>query len=56
VVAAPPPSSEPGRLGRILTTAVFLAPAIVVLGVWLVYPTVYTIIRSFFGQTGYLGT
>jgi alpha-glucoside transport system permease protein len=26
------------------------------LGVWLVYPTVYTIIRSFFGQTGYLGS
>jgi alpha-glucoside transport system permease protein len=25
------------------------------LGVWLVYPTVYTVIRSFFGQTGYLG-
>ncbi len=25
------------------------------LAVWLVYPTVYTIIRSFFGQTGYLG-
>jgi alpha-glucoside transport system permease protein len=28
---------------------------VVLLGVWLVYPTVYTIIRSFFGQTGYLG-
>jgi alpha-glucoside transport system permease protein len=26
------------------------------LAVWLVYPTVYTVIRSFFGQTGYLGT
>jgi alpha-glucoside transport system permease protein len=56
VVAAPPPSSEPGRLGRILTTAVFLAPAVIMLGVWMVYPAVYTIIRSFFGQTGFIGT
>ena len=56
VVAAPPPSAEPGRLGRALTTAVFLAPALLMLGVWMVYPAVYTIIRSFFGQTGFLGT
>jgi alpha-glucoside transport system permease protein len=26
-----------------------------VLGVWVVYPAVYTIVRSFFGRTGYLG-
>ena len=26
------------------------------LGVWMVYPAVYTIIRSFFGPTGFLGT
>src|SRR5437868_14137474 len=26
------------------------------LAVWLVYPTIYTVIRSFFGQQGYLGT
>ena len=26
------------------------------LGVWVVYPAVYTIVRSFFGQKGYLGT
>src|SRR5690348_7637610 len=25
------------------------------LGVWMVYPAVYTIIRSFFGQTGFIG-
>jgi alpha-glucoside transport system permease protein len=56
VVAAPPPSHEPGRLGRFLTTAVFLAPALFLLGVWMVYPAIYTIIRSFFGQTGFLGT
>jgi alpha-glucoside transport system permease protein len=55
VAAAPPLSTGPGRFGRYLTGALFLAPAIFVLGVWLVYPTVYTIIRGFFGQTGYLG-
>jgi alpha-glucoside transport system permease protein len=55
VAAAPPPRGEPGRLGRYLTTAVFLAPALGVLGVWIVYPAVYTIVRSFFGQTGYIG-
>jgi len=26
------------------------------LGVWMVYPVVYTIVRSFFGQNGFLGT
>jgi alpha-glucoside transport system permease protein len=55
VVAAPPPSAEPGRLGKYLTGAVFLAPAIFVLAVWMVYPAIYTIVRSFFGQTGFLG-
>ena len=55
-MAAPPPPAEPGRLGRYATGAFFLAPALFVLGVWLVYPTVYTVVRSFFGQTGYLGT
>jgi alpha-glucoside transport system permease protein len=56
VVAAPPPSSEPGRLGRYLVGGIFLAPALFMLAVWMVYPAVYTIIRSFFGQTGFLGT
>jgi alpha-glucoside transport system permease protein len=56
VVAAPPPGREPGRLGRYLVSAVFLTPALVMLGVWMVYPAVYTIIRSFFGQTGFIGT
>jgi alpha-glucoside transport system permease protein len=55
VVAAPPPS-ESGRLGRYLVGALFLAPALFMLGVWMVYPAVYTIIRSFFGQTGFIGT
>jgi alpha-glucoside transport system permease protein len=54
-VAAPPPSGEPGRLGRYLVGAFFLAPALFMLGVWMVYPAVYTIIRSFFGPTGFIG-
>ena len=56
VAAAPPPSAEPGRLGKYVTGAVFLAPALVMLGVWMVYPAVYTIVRSFFGEHGFLGT
>src|SRR5438132_528782 len=56
VAAAPLPSGEPGRLGRYLVGALFLAPALFMLGVWMVYPAVYTIIRSFFGQTGFIGT
>lgn len=55
VAAAPPPSAEPGRLGRYLFGAVFLAPAFFMLGVWMVYPAVYTIVRSFFGETGFIG-
>ncbi|HZO97986.1 MAG TPA: ABC transporter permease subunit [Gaiellaceae bacterium] len=53
--AAPPPAGEPGRLARYLTGALFLAPAFFLLGVWIVYPAVYTIVRSFFGQAGFLG-
>jgi alpha-glucoside transport system permease protein len=53
--AAPPEPSEPGR-SRYLTGALFLLPAFFLLGVWLVYPTIYTILRSFFGESGYLGS
>jgi alpha-glucoside transport system permease protein len=56
VAAAPAPTGEPGRFGRHLTGALFLAPALIILFVWMVYPAVYTILRSFFGQSGYLGT
>jgi alpha-glucoside transport system permease protein len=31
---------------------VFLAPTLVLLGVWIVYPTVSTIVRSFYGRDG----
>ncbi|HVW88733.1 MAG TPA: ABC transporter permease subunit, partial [Gaiellaceae bacterium] len=56
LAAAPPPTTEPGNLGRYLTGALFLLPAAFVLVVWVIYPAIYTIIRSFFGQQGYLGT
>ncbi len=56
MVAAPPPGSQPGRSGRYAMVAVFLGPALVMLGVWMVYPAVYTIVRSFFGQNGFFGT
>jgi alpha-glucoside transport system permease protein len=56
VVAAPPPPADQGRVGRYAVGALFLAPALFMLGVWMVYPAVYTIIRSFFGQTGFIGT
>jgi alpha-glucoside transport system permease protein len=52
--AAPPEPSEHGA-SRFLTGTFFLLPAILLLGIWLLYPTVYTVIRSFFGQSGYLG-
>jgi len=32
--------------------AVFLGPALILLGVWIVYPTIRTIIRSFFDRSG----
>jgi alpha-glucoside transport system permease protein len=47
--AAPPAE---GRWRSRATTAAFLIPAAVFLVVWLVYPTVRTIIRSFFGRDG----
>jgi len=56
VATAPPPDAETGRAARYLTGAVFLLPAVFVLTVWIIYPAVYTIIRSFFGQQGYIGT
>ena len=53
--AAPPPPpghSAEGKWGNRLVTAAFLLPAAIFLTVWLVYPTIRTIIRSFFGQEG----
>jgi alpha-glucoside transport system permease protein len=51
-VDRPGPDEEPGRWGRRLTTAIFLTPAAIFLLVWLVYPTIRTIVRSFFDRSG----
>src|SRR5688572_23029405 len=51
-VAAPPPGAKPGWWGRYRVTIAFLAHAALLLGVWIVYPTVYTIVRSFYDREG----
>ena len=51
-VPAPPPDTGPG-MSRYLSGTLFLLPAFILLGVWIVYPTVYTIFRSFFGLNGF---
>ena len=53
ITAAPPPSNDPGLASRYLVGALFLAPALFLLGVWMVYPAAYTIVRSLFGQSGF---
>jgi alpha-glucoside transport system permease protein len=54
--AAPTPSVAPppaeGKWGNRLVTLAFLVPAVIFLVVWLVYPTIRTIIRSLFDQSG----
>jgi alpha-glucoside transport system permease protein len=51
---APPPAGPSGseRARRWTIAAAFLAPAAVLLGVWVVYPAIRTIIRSFFDRAG----
>ena len=51
--AAAPPAGGPGALRRNAVALGFLAPAVIVLAVWIIYPTCYTIARSFFGQQGF---
>jgi alpha-glucoside transport system permease protein len=41
-----------GRWRQHVVTAAFLGPALVFLGVWIVYPTIRTVVRSFFDRTG----
>jgi len=51
--AAPGPAgSGGGRRRDRLTTAVFLVPAALFLVVWILYPTIRTVIRSFFDRDG----
>ena len=51
---APPPDVPAGesRWRRLLVATAFLAPAAALLGIWVVYPAIRTIIRSFFDATG----
>jgi alpha-glucoside transport system permease protein len=47
-----PEAGEPGRWRKYAIAAGFLAPAIFFLGIWIIYPTVRTIVRSFFDRAG----
>jgi alpha-glucoside transport system permease protein len=51
-VKAAPPSAGPGRWRGLLVTSTFLTPAVILLGVWIVYPAVRTFIRSFYDADG----
>jgi alpha-glucoside transport system permease protein len=58
VTAEPPvhPAPEiggPGRWRKHALAVGFLGPAAVFLGVWILYPTIYTVARSFFGRGGW---
>jgi alpha-glucoside transport system permease protein len=52
-VLAAPPSGMPGVLRRNAVALGFLVPASVVLLVWIVYPTIFTIVSSFYGKDGF---
>jgi alpha-glucoside transport system permease protein len=52
IAEAPPAPGRPGRFRRNAVALAFLAPAIVLLGIWVIYPTVYTIVRSLFDNDG----
>lgn len=52
---AAPPSGGPGALRRHAVALGFLGPAALVLLVMIVYPTIYTIIRSFYGKDAHEG-
>jgi alpha-glucoside transport system permease protein len=54
-VAAAPPSGRPGVLRRNAVALGFLLPAAFVLTVMVIYPTIYTIIRSFYGKDAHEG-
>jgi alpha-glucoside transport system permease protein len=54
ITAEPPAQGAPpsGEWRKYAIAAGFLAPAILFLAVWIVYPTINTIIRSFFDRSG----
>jgi alpha-glucoside transport system permease protein len=47
-----PPSAQAGKWRQYAIAAGFLAPAAFFLGVWIIYPTIKTIVRSFYGRDG----
>jgi alpha-glucoside transport system permease protein len=49
---APPPPDRIGRRRRAGTVGLFLLPAALLIGVWIVYPLIATIIRSFYDASG----
>jgi alpha-glucoside transport system permease protein len=52
VAVVPPDGRKRGLLRGHGVALAFLAPAAVLLGVWIVYPAVYTLYRSFFDASG----
>ena len=48
----PPMDHEPGFFQKYGVAIIFLAPTLALLGVWVVYPTIRTIIRSFYDRDG----
>jgi alpha-glucoside transport system permease protein len=51
-VRGAPDAPTPGAWRRYGVSLVFLAPALLLLGVWIVYPTIRTVVRSLFDATG----
>jgi alpha-glucoside transport system permease protein len=51
-VKGAPPATGPGEWRKYALAAGFLAPALFFLGIWIVYPTIRTIYRSFFDRSG----
>jgi len=45
-------AAEPGLWRRYALSLGFLLPALFLLGIWIVYPTVRTLVRSFFSDSG----
>jgi alpha-glucoside transport system permease protein len=51
--APPPPVREHNKLRAYAVSGAFLLPAAVILGIWILYPAIYTIVQSFFGGQGF---
>jgi alpha-glucoside transport system permease protein len=51
-VTGAPPDGGPGRLRAHAVTVAFLAPAIVLLAVWIAWPVAYTVWRSLYDRSG----